>query len=324
MEGVNGGEPAKEGLGNIPTEKLVEELSRRFHADPKLEPPVLKRFDEITAEIEKKSTPEETRVDLKPATESGGAEVQTPSESEGKKWAKIIREKGAGDLTGKFKNSWGYYDESGSFHGIKPEGQEDSGKAIGFTKAGSFGKPEIPIRGESTDRAYSKIQSSGVAGGSPLDTSSNFLIIGDAGMDRKKRDSFKGWRAFKYLTPYNLSQVGGQAGSTDTYLVFNFTLPPEESVQFAEALDKNPDLIENTFQSVFSGLTGEKGIKRIAVKKLTIVDNLILGEKEDVMSVNDRINNPKLKPHYGIVLVSSRKRVLDLSKPVGEIAPKTP
>ncbi|MDO8621240.1 MAG: hypothetical protein Q7R31_03080 [Candidatus Levybacteria bacterium] len=130
-------EPVEKSLAHVSDADIIGELSRRLHANPQLDPTVLKSFDEVTAKIKEGLKPGEPKADLKPTTEPGNVEAQATSESEGKKWAKIIREKGAGGLLqGKFKNSWGYYDESGIFHGIEPIGQSSSETAIGYTSAG--------------------------------------------------------------------------------------------------------------------------------------------------------------------------------------------
>lgn len=327
LDNQTGKEPVEKSLKPFSDADIIGELSRRLHANSQLDITVLGKFDTVTAEIKEKLKPEEPKTDLKPATESGGAEVQAPSESEGKGWAKIIREKGAGFLFGKFKNSWGYYDENGSFHGIEPWEQNDKATILGFTSAGWFGKHGFPITGESIE-TYSRVAFyNGTAATPPKDTSSNFLVIGDAGANRKERDGFQGWKAFKYLSWYDLLQVENRAGHNVINLPFRFTLPPEESSQFVEAVNKNPDLIEDVFQNVYPGLVGEKGIKRLTVGKLALTDDIFTKEIED-REANEyyKKNHPEKKTPtiYKTILVSSKTRVLNFSKPVGEIAPKTP
>ena len=121
-----GKEPVEKSLKPFSDADIIGELSRRLHANPKLDPSVLEKFDTVTAEIKKKLTPEEPKADLKQV------EVQAPSESEGKKWAEILRKEGAGVLEGKFRKSWTF---------INPSGKEEqvSGEENPFTTGGAFG-----------------------------------------------------------------------------------------------------------------------------------------------------------------------------------------
>ncbi|MDO8621241.1 MAG: hypothetical protein Q7R31_03085 [Candidatus Levybacteria bacterium] len=143
----------------------------------------------------------------------------------------------------------------------------------------------------------------------------------------ENRNRFKGWKTFRYLTWYDISQAGGQNPPDFKFLDFNFTLPPEESSQFSEAINRSPDLVEDAFQNVYPGLFGEKGIKRLIVKKLTITDNIITKKIEDrernefYRKQDPKENRPKA---YNTVLESARTREVDFSKPVGEIVPQTP
>ena len=52
---------------------------------------------------------------------------------------------------------------------------------------------------------------------------------------------------------------------------FNFALPEKEREGFITALKGKYDLIEDIFQNVYPGLTGENGAKRMQVDKLSVI-----------------------------------------------------
>lgn len=230
-----------------------------------------------------------------------GLEPENSAESEGKKWAEIIRKEGAGVLRGKFRKSWTF---------INPSGKEEqvSSEEGSFTGGGVFGNIQ------STSRATSRVPES-----MSLDqfryksahgTAYNTLIIDNYINDPNKK-------VFTYFVP--VSNAPDNRGWV-VPINFVFALSSERASQFVDQMKDKSDLMEDVFQNVYPRLTGKGKAERFVVHKMNIIDDIITTEKESFISETLRKTDPKRKPAYETVEVSSRSRMLNFSKPVGEIA----
>ena len=102
-------EKLSESLRPFSDADLLEELSKRLLSNPNVDPQVLERLQTTVSELQER---ERVKSDVKPEGITEAASSVEPTkpessvESEGKKWAKIIREKGVGSLQSKFRKEW--------------------------------------------------------------------------------------------------------------------------------------------------------------------------------------------------------------------------
>lgn len=265
-----GKEPVEKSLKPFSDADIIGELSRRLHANPQLDPIVLKTFDAVTAEIKKKLTPEEPKADVKPP------EVQAPSESEGKKWAKIIREKGAGYLQAKFRRSWTFTNFKGEEEATSEPGAPKDykeGENWHYSVGGQFGDSGLCYASDKVgeaEREYLRNFSRGdLAEERKYGRVFNSLIVGDTA--RKFLDKENKGRYIRFMYVSKLTNApDSRTGLLN--LNFVFALPFDKASELLAQIKQNPDLIEELFQNIYSGLTQEGKAKRVAVKELQIVE----------------------------------------------------
>lgn len=134
-------EKQSERLKQFSDAQLLDELGKRLGSNPNVDPVIVQKLQSITTELQKKAeavNPLQAEPEKPAEVGSQVVEARPESsvESEGKKWAKIIREKGAGFLGGKFSSKCKYYDESGNEHYLNPSG------SLSFTGVGGFTSSE--------------------------------------------------------------------------------------------------------------------------------------------------------------------------------------
>lgn len=186
-------------------------------------------------------------------------------ESEGKKWANIIRQKGAGKLYGKIWKGWGYSQPDGNWRSL------DDDADMEFHSGGEFG-----VTNEELPALWNTFVGAGVLA-SKVYTShepnprTNYLMAIKPDQRLKK---FANGVGFSYISWLDPNTHPGTAGYPTAFR-FDFILPSTQADELIRALRVDRlVLIEDIFQNVFPGLVGEKGVKRLIVDKLTFQDCL--------------------------------------------------
>lgn len=181
-------------------------------------------------------------------------ELGKPAEAiEGKKWADIIRSKGFGSLHGVFSPKW-QYELNGSMTNLVEANK-------GFQTAGHFGIRYAsllnqPILGKTYNTIYPQFSHD-------IRDPANFFITSNYLGDKVNRQILFGY----YSWPDPRFDVNRGIAP----LQFAFVLPLTEGEGFERAVVKNADLIEEIFQNVYPGLTGEQGMKRLIVNKVKYI-----------------------------------------------------
>jgi len=271
-ESVQPQEPS-ESLKPFSDVELLDELRKRLLSNPKVDPQVLERLQTTVSELQER---ERVKSDIKPEGITEAASSVEPTkpessvESEGKKWAKIIREKGVGSLNGKFRKEWRYLQEGGNFCSIV----ENSW--IGFRSAGVFGYKDksegslaqgVDPEGSSLiERIIHRTFAEEIRITRNESNRANLLSLQP--LDSKYGRFCNG--LFVCYVSW-LSRASCPDGRGGVGFKFSFVLPEKEKVEFLAALTGKYDLIEDIFQNVYPGLTGENGAKRMEVDKLSVI-----------------------------------------------------
>lgn len=138
----------------------------------------------------------------------------------------------------------------------------------------------------------------------------NTLVIDSCASDPNKK-------LFTYFVPLS------NAPDNRTWVIpvrFSFALSNERASQLVDEMKDKADLMEDIFQNVYPGFTGEGKAERFIVNKLKVIDDIVTRKEEGFMSVEARKRDRNKPVHYNNVVVKSRSRILNFSKPVGEIA----
>lgn len=273
MEGVNGGEPAKEGLGNIPTEKLVEELLERIKAGgiPDKEGTL---SGQLT--IAKKNLPKQGAIDKSPVVVPEEDKVVS-KESEGKKWADILRREGGAFLSGKFATkSWAFFDHEGNRVMLNP----DSIGVAGSMSTGFIGRniawEVLPMRKYDPAGSDIKFDRKRYAENGECN---NRLIITDCADASGKKD---GWVAFNYLM-FNTNTPDVRLNPNP--IGFIFVLPSNRAGELISIIKNgNVDIVEHMFQNTYPGFIGtsENQAQRIIAQGVKILNLLTDSNIKDV------------------------------------------
>lgn len=263
--------------------QLVNELKKRLGSNPKVDPVIVQELQSITTELQEKAKaakplpvePEksaEASVPVAAVVVDSKQETSAESsvESEGKKWARIIREKGVGLLDGKFRRDWTYLQDDGKL--VKIAEHAD----MGFTVAGLIGA------GYQDRREINLLQGFDIDNNVAIPLAGRDIVSHEFNMGRESRanflqitplgprkDRFSNGIIIRYLAWLD-RRSGDSRGETP--FGFTFVLPEKEKREFGHVLEKNIDVIEDIFQNVYPGLTGEKGANRMIVEKLIVVD----------------------------------------------------
>lgn len=266
-------EKQSESLKAFSDAELLDELKKRLINNPSVDPVMVQDLQSTVVELQKKAeatkslqAEPEKLAEYPPAVDPKLEDsVESSVESEGKKWARIIREKGVGILDGKF-GDWRYLDEGGNFIKIP----EHVGKE--FKTAGLFGNKDDSDRRLANcydGRAYFKMPGSDIITFSEVSKKANranFLQLRP--LDERK-DRFSHGVITRYTSWIDPRSTFDHRGPARFY--FTFVLPEKEGDEFFSACKKNFDLIEEVFQSVYPGLTGKNGARRMITDRLKVI-----------------------------------------------------
>lgn len=191
-----------------------------------------------------------------------------PIETEGKMWAEILRREGGGILRGKFRKSWIF---------LNPQGKEEqvSNEEGPYTGGGSYGSYDMPYIGkprvlEVEKKSLPQVDRYNFDWHRKNGEVFNSLIVVDADEttgDFKKK--FVGWKIFDYSS--YLANAPDARGAV-IKLQFGFSLPPNRASDFASRVEERPDLMEEVFQNMYPGLTGNGKAERVIVEKMKLVN----------------------------------------------------
>ena len=270
-ESVQPQEPS-ESLRAFSDVELLDELKKRLLSNPKVDPQVVERLQTTVSELQER---ERVKSDVKPEGITEAASSVEPTkpeisvESEGKKWAKIIREKGVGSLQSKFRAEWRYWQEDGKFYNIVEK------TWIGFRTAGIFGYKDksegslaqgVDPKGSLLISRILRRASAEDLGLKHVSNRANLLSLQP--LD-SKYGRFSNGLFVCYASWLSRESCPDHRGGVR--FDFRFALPEKERVDFITALKGKYDLIEDIFQNVYPGLTGQNGAKRMEVDKLSVI-----------------------------------------------------
>lgn len=167
----------------------------------------------------------------------------------------------------KFRPEWGYLQEDGEFRHIAKNSY------LGFNFVGLFGHEKPPDPSVFTTRVVGA-RDVGLEYTKGAPRRANFLLLQPLG---GRPDRFSKGMAVSYYSWLSHLSCPDKRGGVP--INFKFLLPEQERHEFLKALKKNHDLVEDIFQSVYPGLTGENGAKRLIVDKLALItpDNQVIG-----------------------------------------------
>ena len=273
------GASSEKSLEKISTSDLLAALQERLLAG-KADPAIVSQLRGLVTTLEEKA-----KAPNAPQVEKGGpaeasaqlaeAETESSAESEGKKWADILRKEGRGILRGKFRKSWTF---------INPQGEEErvSDEEGPFTGGGRFGGDDMPYVGKPEIQEVDKIFL-------PQVDRYNFdwyhskgeffssLIVVDADETKKGfKKEFEGWEVFDYSS--YLANAPDARGAV-IKLRFGFSLPRQRASDFVSRIEENPDFMEEVFQNTYPGLTGKGKAERVIVKQMRLVNKSSLQTK---------------------------------------------
>lgn len=263
-EGLSGNSIERsESLKSFSDAQLLGELKKRLLGNPSVDPVVVQALQQTVTELQKKAEAVKPP-QIEPVADS---KVENSAESEGKRWAEILRKEGAGRLRGKFRKSWTFTNPSGKEEQVSDEEGP-------FTGGGYFGN-EVKVRIVSSDVSKSLGNKIGVFEKSmfeymKLNGQLTSFVITDA-LNSQNDNNFGDWKGFLYSTPL---QNAPDARGGVIKLDFSFALPGKRAEELVDSLKAkgNGDLIEDIFQNMYPGLTGENGAKRIIVDKMEILN----------------------------------------------------
>lgn len=226
-------------------------------------------------------------------------------------WVEILRNEGFGFIGGKFHPDWTI---NGKKIGLSyhDKGIWKPGDDVDFRAVGSFGK----ILGE---QFYSSSPTIGFLSIIPLLPAdrdyfrqANYYIAGPIPDTYWKKQIYQankigeGWSSSLYVMWGDKTRTpGGFRGNTHVEFDANLFLPTARSIELINEIKQKPVLIEDIFQGIFSGLTGENGLRRVSTDTLRVIQLGGIKDYTDYDTQRRLIKSPQ---------------ELHFSHPVGEVS----
>jgi len=292
MEGESGEnktvkEESSEAVKELSDAQVFEELEKRLLGKSSIEAAIAQRLQGLTVEIQKRIDAKSLRVEEEPKEVSPQVAEARPEslvETDGKKWADILREKSLGGLFGKFSDKWGYFKPDGTFCNIIQESDRIREELYGIRKgmysiSAGYMLAGLYRTGDKSEVEYAR----SIAHGQHdfIDTEviknvpsrANFLLI-EAFKWKDENGAVSDGRRFSYYAWLNPRTTPDSRGY-HIPLRFAFATASKEGNLLETALREKADLIEDVFQNMYPGLTGENGAQRMIVNNLVLEDRTL-------------------------------------------------
>lgn len=199
-------------------------------------------------------------------TESSNDRENTPPKDRADFWVDMLRTKGIGCLSGKFKKEW------------RVNGQPvDSERPSSFEAIGSFGNSEVKQISYYIPAEYISSEVTRHVSEEQRVQANYFVISPSLKLDDADKFLAQKLQLSGDLSSASYEMWGDKDSVPDSRghsIPFNFAfiLPTTQLLELFNEVKQKPELIEEIFQRMYSGLTGKEGLVRKTVQKVRILE----------------------------------------------------